>query len=70
MFSGNNIRSDSQEFKGEEVIAIFGGAEINLRHISISDKTHLELICIFGGITVFTLEHIKVEVSGMLIFGG
>lgn len=46
---GNNIRSNSQDFEGGEVTTIFGGAEIDLRHIAVTEKAHLELTCIFGG---------------------
>lgn len=70
LFAGSNIRSNSQNFEGGEVTAIFGGAEIDLRHISIVNEAHLELTCIFGRVTIFVPENIKTEASGMPIFGG
>lgn len=70
LFGGSNLLSTTQDFKGGEVTAIFGGAEIDLRNISIIDEAHLEIICIFGGVTIIVPDAFNVEVSGTPIFGG
>lgn len=70
LFGGNNIRSNTENFEGGEVTAIFGGAEIDLRNVTINKDAHLEIICIFGGVTVIVPENINIEISGVPIFGG
>lgn len=71
LFSGTNIRSQSKNFQGGNVTAVFGGSEINLRDTVISDKgATFDLTAIFGGITIEVPENVHIEISGLPIFGG
>jgi len=71
VFSGANIRSQSDNFQGGSVTAIFGGSEIDLRDTIISDKgATLDLTAVFGGITIIAPENVRIEMSGLPIFGG
>ena len=71
LFSGANIRSQSNNFQGGSVTAIFGGSEINLRDTIISDKgATLDLTAVFGGISIIAPENVRIEISGLPIFGG
>lgn len=70
-FSGADIRSNSKDFKGGSVGALFGGAEIDLRDVVISENgAALELTTIFGGISIRVPENVYVDVKGVPIFGG
>src|SRR5699024_249549 len=70
-FSGASVRSASTNFKGGDVMTIFGGAKIDLRDVELSTKNaHLELVSIFGGVTLFVPANIRIEISGTPIFGG
>lgn len=71
LFSGTNLRSQSKSFQGGNVLAIFGGSEIDLRETVISDKGAVfDLTSVFGGITIIVPEDVHVEISGLPIFGG
>lgn len=71
LFSGSELVSQSQEFEGGSVTAIFGGAEIDLRDVSLSEKgAALDLTTVFGGISIIVPRDVHVEVTGVPIFGG
>lgn len=71
VFSGADVRCQTNDFKGGNVTAIFGGAEIDLRDIAISKEgAVLDLLAVFGGMTITVPENVKVQVSGIPIFGG
>lgn len=71
LFSGSDIRSQSKDFTGGNVTSIFGGAEIDLRDAVLSKKgTSLEITTIFGGVSVYIPENVRVEITGVPIFGG
>ncbi|MGM8364821.1 LiaF transmembrane domain-containing protein [Virgibacillus sp. W0181] len=71
LFSGTEIKSQSQQFEGGNVTAIFGGAEIDLRDTAISSSgAALDLTALFGGIEIRVPENVRIEVTGMPIFGG
>jgi predicted membrane protein len=58
----------SKDFKGGEVTAVFGGAEINLNQADISDKARLELNAVFGGVTLIVPANweIKSELNSVI----
>lgn len=71
LFSGADLRSQSNNFKGGEVVAVFGGAEIDLRDAIISEEgATFDFITIFGGINMAVPENVRVEISGLPILGG
>lgn len=71
LFSGTEIRSQSKQFEGGNVTSIFGGAEIDLRDVVFSEKgAALEITALFGGVSVYLPEHVRIEVTGLPIFGG
>lgn len=71
LFAGTNLRSQSKSFQGGNVLAIFGGSEIDLRETVISNKGAVfDLTTVFGGITIIVPENVHVEISGLPIFGG
>lgn len=71
VFSGSDIRSNSQKFEGGEVTAVFGGAKIDLRDVKLVEYgAHLEFNAVFGGITLMVPRDIQIEASGTPLFGG
>ncbi len=71
LFSGTELRSQSKDFRGGSVTAIFGGAEIDLREAEISaEGATLDITAVFGGATIIVPENVYVEVTGIPIFGG
>lgn len=64
------INYDGQKFEGTKVDAVFGGADVDLRHAKIQDGAVLKLSSIFGGVIVYVPEDVKVEVTSTAILGG
>ncbi|MGH7741318.1 MAG: LiaF transmembrane domain-containing protein [Candidatus Eiseniibacteriota bacterium] len=61
----------SQEFRGGEVVAVLGGAELDLRSAKIAEgSARLEVNLIMGGLTLFVPEDWVVEFQGTPIMGG
>src|SRR3989304_514783 len=49
VFSGTEIASHSAEFKGGNIGAVFGGAEIDLRDARLAPGAALDVFAAFGG---------------------
>jgi len=70
LFSGAEINSQSKNFQGGSVTAIFGGAEIDLREANIVDGAAIDLTTIMGGAEIKLPKNVQVEMSGVPILGG
>ncbi len=61
----------SKNFKGGEVVNIFGGAEINLTQADFTGEIEIEVVQIFGGAKLVIPPHWAVHSSeAVAIFGG
>lgn len=60
----------SKNFRGGEVVAIFGGAEINLIQADMQGPIVLEVVQIFGGTKLIVPPHWEVRSEAVAIFGG
>jgi predicted membrane protein len=70
-FGGGEIKSDTKDFQGGEVLAVFGGYDIDLRGASIqSEEVVLYANAIFGGIGIKVPETWFVSMQGSPILGG
>jgi hypothetical protein len=71
IFGGGKRKVTSQDFKGGELTAIFGGFEIDLRNAGMAgDSAVLEVNAIFGGAEIRIPDTWTAVVQGMGIFGG
>ena len=71
LFSGAEIKSQSNPFQGGNILAIFGGTDIDLRDAAIVDEEiTIEVTSIFGGVSLKVPENVQIEISGIPIFGG
>nr|WP_321450305.1 DUF5668 domain-containing protein [uncultured Carboxylicivirga sp.] len=71
VFGGGVSQIESNNFKGGQITAIFGGSEINLERCELSEEGALiEMVTIFGGAKLIVPRgwHVKTEVVS--IFGG
>jgi predicted membrane protein len=59
----------SKNFKGGEVVAVFGGAEINLLHADFTGEVKLEIVNIFGATTLFVPPHWQIRSEAAAVFG-
>ncbi len=71
VFGGSRRRVDSQDFKGGEAFAMFGGVELDLRSATIvQDEVVIDASALFGGVDLQVPENWNVSVEGHGIFGG
>jgi hypothetical protein len=71
IFGGGKRKVTSQDFKGGELTAIFGGFEIDLRYAAMAgDSAVLEVNAIFGGAEIRIPDTWTAVVQGVGIFGG
>lgn len=71
VFSGGKRKIDSGEFKGGDVLAIFGGVELDLRGAKMSgEQAVVDVNATFGGLEIRVPETWSVVVKTVAIFGG
>jgi predicted membrane protein len=71
VFGGSRRRVDSQDFKGGEAFAMFGGVEVDMRSATIvQDEVVIDASALFGGVDLQVPENWNVSVEGHGIFGG
>ena len=69
-FSGSKRRIDSQDFKGGDIVAVFGGVHLDLRHAAIAgEQAVIDVNSLFGGIEIRVPETWLVSMKGVGIFG-
>jgi predicted membrane protein len=70
-FGGGEIKSDAKDFRGGEVLAIFGGYQVDLRKASIEGgPAVLNANALFGGIEIRVPPSWRVSLDGLPILGG
>ncbi len=71
IFGGGKRVITSQNLRGGNVSAIFGGIELDLTEADLADDTAvLEVACIFGGVTIIVKSDWDVQVQVASILGG
>jgi len=70
IFSGVSRRGKWYPARTTQVVAFFGGAEIDLREAHIPEGVStITVLCAFGGATIIVPPGVNVEVNGVGIFG-
>jgi predicted membrane protein len=71
VFGGSEHTVTSQNFKGGETMALFGGVELDMRQAKISaDGCKIHATALFGGVEIIVPDDWNVIISGTPIFGG
>lgn len=70
LFSGSELASNSPEFKGGRVSAVFGGAELDLRNARLAADARLDVFAAFAGVEITVPRGWVVDINGFPIFGG
>jgi len=60
----------AKNFKGGEVVTVFGGSEINLTHADFTGEIKIEVVNIFGGTTLIIPPHWQIRSEAVAVFGG
>ena len=69
VFSG--IEETIDEIKSDfQVTSIFGSVELDLRDVKLKNDLVIDCFTLFGGIDIHLPKDVKVEISGLPIFGG
>ncbi len=71
LFGGSVKIVQSNNFKGGNITAIFGGSEFDLTHVEMeSDTAVIDVFALFGGTKFIVPEGWKVQSDAVPIFGG
>lgn len=71
VFSGIEEIVEDNDYVGNEVTAIFGGVDLDLRQVEFKEKvTYLNMTVAFGGIDIIVPKNVKVTTNGLPLFGG
>lgn len=70
VFSGSEMASHSDSFRGGSISTVFGGAELDLRDAMPAADAKLDVFTAFGGVEIRVPEGWQVDVKGLPIFGG
>lgn len=71
IFGGSSKIVNSDNFKGGNIVSIFGGSEINLSNSKLAEgENNIEITAVFGGTTLIVPPDWNVELDVLPIFGG
>jgi hypothetical protein len=70
IFGGVKKTIMSKNFKGGEIVSIFGGTEVNLLHADMQQPVELETVNIFGGTKLIIPNNWEVKSEAVAILGG
>jgi predicted membrane protein len=70
VFGGANKNIISKNFKGGDLVNIFGGTELNLTQADFTGTATIELTTIFGGTKLIVPSNWSVKSEVVTIFGG
>jgi predicted membrane protein len=70
VFSGVKKTILSKDFKGGEIVNIFGGSEIDLTQADINGRVIIDATQVFGGIKLFVPAHWQVVSDVAAVFAG
>lgn len=70
IFGGVQKTVVSKNFKGADIVTIFGGNEINLSQVDFKDRVVFDISCFFGGTTLTIPSDWQVNSEIATIFGG
>ena len=71
IFTGGKRRISTTNFRGGEIVAVFGGVDVDLRGSQLGgDEAVVDVTAVFGGCTIRVPLNWYVEMRGVAAFGG
>lgn len=70
VFSGSDRVYKDETFSGSNLVAVFGGVDLDLRKAKFTKDTIIRAFCMFGGIDIKVPEDVQVMIRSRFIFGG
>ena len=69
-FSGQKLNFSGEDFQGASLNAIFGGIDLDLRNVNITQDQVVNATSVFGGIDILVPNNVNVKVKSNSVFGG
>lgn len=70
IFSGSDRVYNDEVFSGSNLVAVFGGVDLDLRNAKFTKEVVIKAFCLFGGIDIIVPEDMQVKIKSGFIFGG
>lgn len=70
VFSGSDRTYKKEVFSGSNLVAIFGGVDLDLRNAIFEKDTVIKAVCAFGGIEIKVPSDVQIKTKSGFIFGG
>jgi predicted membrane protein len=70
IFSGSKKIIISKNFKGGDVVTVFGGTELDFSQADMTKPVTLEITTIFGGTKLIIPSNWEIKSEAVMIFGG
>ncbi len=71
VFGGVEKFISTPHFKGGRVVAVFGGVKLNMLQAQfLSESAEIEIVCLFGGVTLIVPPEWNVKMEVVHVFGG
>jgi predicted membrane protein len=70
IFSGSERTYKDETFTGSNLVAVFGGVDLDLSHAKFTKDTVIKAFALFGGIDIRVPEDVIVKSRSGFIFGG
>ncbi len=70
VFSGNDRVYRDEVFNGSNVVAIFGGVNLDLSKAKFEKDTVIKAFALFGGIDIIVPNNVNVKLKSGFVFGG
>ncbi len=70
VFGGHKRVLETKDFRSADLLAVFGGIDLDLRPAFITQEAVIEANAIFGGIEIHVPQNWVVDLRGTGIFGG
>ncbi len=70
VFSGSERTYNNETFNGANLMAVFGGAELDLTKAKFTKDAVIKAFCLFGGIDIKLPKDVQIKTRSGFIFGG
>lgn len=70
IFGGVHKNVVSKQFKGADIVTLFGGNELNLSQADFTEKVIMDITNIFGGTTLVVPNNWQINSEMVVLFGG
>ena len=70
VFSGSDRIYNDEVFSGSNLVAVFGGVDLDLRKAKFEKDTVIKTFCLFGGIDIKVPEDVQIKIRSGFVFGG